>query len=141
MARMDSQYPDPDRWFGLELACIFNAGDFAGRAAAGRLSGDFSVTMLLLLCALRVFLCPLWVHLASSPLSFGSSHDLVAFGAMAVTSLSNGFLASVAMMRAPGEFNEAGLKEKSSTVMVVAMTVGLASGSILAVPLSGYLRP
>eukprot|EP00285_Hemiselmis_virescens_P013317 CAMPEP_0173383988 /NCGR_PEP_ID=MMETSP1356-20130122/6563_1 /TAXON_ID=77927 ORGANISM="Hemiselmis virescens, Strain PCC157" /NCGR_SAMPLE_ID=MMETSP1356 /ASSEMBLY_ACC=CAM_ASM_000847 /LENGTH=60 /DNA_ID=CAMNT_0014339125 /DNA_START=260 /DNA_END=442 /DNA_ORIENTATION=- len=60
---------------------------------------------------------------------------------MVVTALSNGFLASVAMMRAPGGFNEASLKEKSSTVMVVCMTVGLASGSLIAVPLGSLARP
>jgi len=33
-------------------------------------------------------------------------------------------------MRAPGEFSEASLKEKSSTVMVLALTLGLALGMI-----------
>jgi len=136
---MHPQGPDPDTWFPLVLACIFNAGDFIGRAAAGQCPNSLSLRLLLFLATLRLFLVPLWVRLAASPTSFGDRHDAVTYLTMAVTSLSNGFLASVAIMRAPGEFSEASLKEKSSTVMVLALTLGLALGSVFALPVGAWV--
>lgn len=56
-----------------------------------------SAAGLLTLSACRLAFVPLWLTLSASVESFGQYHDACAYGSMALLSLSNGYLASIAV--------------------------------------------
>ncbi|KAJ9079180.1 hypothetical protein DSO57_1038152 [Entomophthora muscae] len=61
--------------------------------------------------------------------------DSVFFLAMAVLSISNGYLGSILMMSAPAQTHDVSHRGTMASIMVLALAIGLTSGSILSFPI------
>ncbi|KAK9819625.1 hypothetical protein WJX72_000372 [[Myrmecia] bisecta] len=129
------------------LFVVFNAGDLAGRIAAGlgpwRHRAPTSRSLLAYACA-RCVLIPglLFCHLVTPgawrpPELFTS--DLAAIGLNLILGLTNGHVNTLALMHAP-RLVPAAARERAGTVMNFALTVGLMLGSVVSLVLTSTLQ-
>eukprot|EP00667_Euglena_gracilis_P007811 EG_transcript_7890 len=123
-------------WFCAPVVIsAYNFADLFGRGLAGLpFFADLSLHMCGALALLRCLFIPLVASLAHSQ----SPHtDWLVTAAVFAVGLSNGLLATVAMMRGPQLFETTGDRRTAAAVMTAAMFGGIACGSILPV----LLRP
>lgn len=136
---VDSGSPWAGRLF-TPICCyfLFNMGDLAGRIAGSFAPlGERREKVLLTLAVFRVVFVPLFMlcnarprlHL---PVVFGD--DLSYIALVATFAVTNGYLFSVAMARAPRKV-ECYLQEKTGSMMTAFMFAGLAIGAVLSVVL------
>ena len=110
------------------LFVLFNAGDLAGRLAAGRWIWS-NPRVLFMLSSLRiafVFLFLVCNIPSSSHIWF--HHDFVPMGLVLLCSMTNGYFSSLAMMLSPTTLLESD-QELGATVMFFMLSLGLTLGS------------
>lgn len=124
ISKLPSSYGLRDGWLAIILITEFNLFDLIGRSLPGwgvQLPARLAVPP----TAARFILFPLFV-LCAHPRVFAS--DVWAYAFMAVLALSNGHLASVAMMTAPSLVSD-DEREAAGYIMSFFLNLGIVAGS------------
>eukprot|EP01031_Cornospumella_fuschlensis_P040143 gene40143-48918_t len=114
------------------LFVLYNLGDFIGRILAGHFPLLLSTPSLPWAALVRAVMVPLLLlsNIGGSQLPAVFKNDVCACFFMLLLSTSNGYVASVCMMRGPDlvDTREKGL---AGTIMILSLTVGLLLGACL----------
>ena len=128
-----SSYLSSPAWWSIVLLAIFNAMDTVGRTLP---SWPAAVIVperaLLAVVTCRFVFVPLFIGIAEGWTPWLS--DLAAVLFTALFALSNGYLASLAVMRAP-QGVDPGERETAGFLLSLAINLGIVSGSQLALTL------
>jgi len=127
---------DERNWMPILLIAMYNVGDLAGRVAGGYLCDGLSESLVLSFSLLRVSLIPLFLFLERSPLALAPFHNESSFLAVALLAVSNGFTATIFLIKGQGRVSSGPQRDTASTLLALSMTLGLTLGAVSAVPLS-----
>lgn len=137
VSTMDVSSVWKDQYFSAVVCfLLFNMGDWCGRATAGaiRWPNEHHRKKILLICAIRIVYIPLIIMCNIQPRKnenwtvFKSDFAPLVF--ILTLGLTNGYFSTLCMMYGPKRV-ENRYAEYAGTFMSVALTVGLAAGSLL----------
>lgn len=137
----DQDYPDWANRFFIPVCCfvLFNVGDYLGRLIAEKAQwprpGKMGMIIVFVLSILRFVFIPLFLMCNANPTNrtYTSNYftsDTAYIAIMSAFSLTNGYLANVAMISAP----QTVIPEEKATaasIMVALLGLGLGSGALL----------
>jgi len=136
VTRIPSVNLDPRNWMPVILIATFNTGDLLGRYSAGMLDPFVSDRLLAVMILARLAIVPVLVSIQLRPTMLGSYHDAAAVGTVLLLASSNGLTASLTLIKGQRQVLPGRQNETASTILALAMCLGLVLGALTALPIS-----
>jgi hypothetical protein len=136
VTRIPSVNYDPRNWMPVILIATFNMGDLMGRYSAGLLDPFVSAKFLGVMILARLSIVPALVCIQLHPTMLGSYHDAAAVGSVLLLASSNGLTASLSLIKGQRQVMPGRQNETASTILALAMCLGLVLGALSALPIS-----
>lgn len=136
VTRIPSAGYDPRNWMPVILIATFNVGDLTGRYTAGLVESMVSESVLVVMIIARIAIVPVLIYLQLFPTVLKGFHDAAAISAVLLLATSNGLCASLTLIKGQRRVMPGQQNETASTILALAMCLGLVLGAITALPIS-----